>query len=297
MNESVYPLLENLFEASYVVDKDRRIIEWSKQSERITGYKKEDVVGKYCYDNILKHVTKSGKQLCMSDCPLHHTLKTGHINFAEVFLHHKQGHRVPVKVRSIPVYNDKDEIVASIEIFTDERTNKELYNENRSLKKNLTTDALTQIHNRGYLDYYLKMIDEEATLFGTKFALLFIDIDHFKAVNDTYGHSNGDKVLQMVAKTISMSCRKEDVIGRYGGEEFLVVLKDVDQNTLKTIAEKFRVIVEKSTVFIDDTNTIEVTISIGGVCYDSSISIEENIKLADQKMYQAKAKGRNQVII
>ena len=155
-------LLSYLYEGVYVVDKQRKIIFWNRGSEEITGYSANEVINSNCYNNILRHVNEDGKALCFDGCPLHHTLATGDIQEANVFLHHKEGHRIPVKVKSIPIYDEEENIVAAIEVFTDERYNKETYSENRKLKELLATDPLTQISNRRYLDFHLESSIKEA---------------------------------------------------------------------------------------------------------------------------------------
>ena len=110
-------LIPYLFEGVYVVDKDRKIIYWNEGSERITGYQSEEVVNKHCFDNILQHVDEEGKLLCFSGCPLQYTLETGVINHANIYLRHKKGYRVPVSVKSIPIYDNDNKVIAAIEIY------------------------------------------------------------------------------------------------------------------------------------------------------------------------------------
>ena len=297
MNELNYDLLENMFEGAYVVNSERKIIFWNKASEAITGYTSEEVVDKFCFNNILRHVTKEGKELCFEGCPLHHTLKTGQINEANVFLHHKEGHRVPVTVKSLPIY-DGEEIIASIEIFTDlNKQHRSVLKENRELKEQLITDPLTRIPNRRYLDFYLDHMMVEKEKFGLQFGVLFFDIDFFKNVNDTYGHNVGDEVLKLVSRTLKSNLRSDDKIGRWGGEEFIAVLRMNDINELYEIAEKLRILVSKSVYHLNATDSIEVTISIGGALIKKDETIELLIDRADKNMYSSKDSGRNRVTI
>ena len=297
MNELDYDLLSNMFEGAYVVNAERKIIFWNKASEVITGYKEEEVVGKFCYNNILRHVTKEGVELCFNGCPLHNTLKTGVINKADVFLHHKDGHRVPVTVKSIPIY-DGDEIIASIEVFTDlNKQHRSAMKENRKLKEQLITDPLTMIPNRRYLDFYLDHMMIEKKKFDLQFGVLFFDIDFFKNVNDTYGHNVGDDILKLVSRTLKSNLRSDDKIGRWGGEEFISVMRVNDQNELFEIAEKLRILVSKSSFKIDNSTTINVTISIGGALVQNDDTIKSLIERADDNMYISKDTGRNKVTI
>lgn len=288
-------LIPHLFEGVYIVDKNRKIIFWNDASEKLTGYKAEEVINSFCFNNILRHVTADGHQLCLSGCPLHDTITTGNINNGNVFLHHKDGHRVPVNVRTLPIY-DGDEIVAAVEVFTDSRQNEDAFIENRRLRKMLNTDELTNIFNRRYLDIYLNNKKTEVDAFETTFGVMFFDIDLFKKVNDTYGHNIGDEVLKMVSNTLKSAIRTDDAIGRWGGEEFIGIFNVDNLRALEKIANKLRILVEKSTLYIEEED-IKVTISVGGTLYRSGESIEDLVHRADQKMYQSKQTGRNKVTV
>jgi len=287
-------ILSLMYEGVYIVDKDRKIIFWNSGSESITGYKAEEVVNKYCFNNILQHVTEDGKHLCLGGCPLHHTIKTGKINEANVYLHHKEGHRIPVSVKSIPIY-DGDEIVAAIEVFTDSRYKIDIRKENDELKEMLSIDSLTKIANRRYLDFYLEKAVKEYKEFEKPFGILFFDIDNFKNINDFHGHSIGDEILKLVARTLTNNVRSNDIIGRWGGEEFLGVIQCENKEVLFNVAEKLRILVQKSYYSVVEKDDINVTISIGGTMIQKNDSIASIIHRADALMYQSKNNGRNQV--
>lgn len=289
-------LIPHLFEGVYVVDRNRKIIFWNKSSEKITGYKSEDVLNAKCFQNILRHITIDGTELCFNGCPLHDTLATGKINSGDVFLHHKDGHRIPVSVKTFPIYDENNNITAAIEVFTDSREIDEAFSENRRLKKMLIVDELTRVYNRRHLELYLKNIKEEFNEYGTPFGVLFFDIDNFKQVNDTFGHNVGDKILKLVARTFKANVRTEDVIGRWGGEEFIAVIRAVDKDELLYVAEKMRKLVEKSSIKLS-AKTLSVTVSIGGTMYKKGESIKSVIARADGNMYISKENGRNKSTI
>lgn len=287
-------LIPHLYEGIYIVDKQRKIIFWNKASERITGYKAEEVINSYCYNNILQHIDESGKQLCLDGCPLQKTLDTGEMREAHVYLKHKEGHRVPVMVRSLPIYDDEKKIVAAVEAFTDERFLKNVFRENINLKNELHTDTLTKVSNRRYFDFHIAKAIDEAEMFEHKFGILMIDIDHFKKVNDTHGHLVGDEVLKIIARSLTTNLGKSDLVSRWGGEEFIAII-DIDNfEDLYTLSERLRNIVRKSTYKLNDQESISVTISIGGTLYQAGDKQSDLIKRADQNMYFAKQNGRNQ---
>jgi two-component system cell cycle response regulator len=159
-----------------------------------------------------------------------------------------------------------------------------------------TVDGLTQVFNRRY---FMETIDRElnrARRYDRPLALLIFDIDHFKRCNDTYGHRAGDFVLRRMAELVTMRARKVDVVSRYGGEEFAVILPEVDIKGASLFAEKIRKLVEEET-FAFEGRKIPVTISIGVAELDSSIAnADDLIQTADRRLYMAKTGGRNQVV-
>jgi len=289
-------LLENLYDGVYYVDKQKVVTYWNKSAERITGYKKEEVCGRSCADNILRHINNKGVELCKKGCPLGGTLKNGKILDTEFFLHHKNGHRVPVSVRTSAIRNEKNEIIGAVEIFCDNSKRTDIIKEIESLKKEVFIDQLTQIGNRKFAEMNLSTRMNEIKENEIFFGVLFMDIDYFKKFNDTYGHNIGDQVLKMVAKTITSAVRLIDIACRWGGEEFIVILPNMDRQTLLEIAERIRIFIEKSWITLEKEN-INVTVSIGGAMASSDDTIESIIHKSDAQMYQSKKSGRNCVSI
>jgi diguanylate cyclase (GGDEF)-like protein/PAS domain S-box-containing protein len=289
-------LLENLYDGVYYVDTQKVITYWNKSAERISGYSKEEVNGRSCAENILQHINDKGVELCKKGCPLEKTLKDGKIRDTEIYLHHKNGHRVPVSVRASAIRNDKNEIIGAVEIFCDNSKRINIIKEIESLKKEVFIDQLTQVGNRKFAEMNLStrinVLKGNDILFG----VLFMDIDHFKKFNDTYGHNIGDQVLKMVAKTITSAVRLIDVVCRWGGEEFIVILPNMDKQTLAKIAERIRVFIEKSWITFEKEN-LKVTVSIGGAIATNEDTIESIIHSSDAQMYHSKNSGRNCVTI
>jgi len=290
-NENIIPYL---YEGVYVVDQKRKIIFWNEGSERITGYSASEVMNSFCYNNILQHVDETGKQLCLNGCPLQKTLGDGIINEARVFLKHKEGYRIPVMVKTLPIYDHEHKIVAAIEVFTDERFQKQIYNENIELKDKLRIDPLTKVANRHYFDFQITKRIDEAKVFKNTFGILIADIDHFKRINDTYGHLVGDEILKIVANSLSSNVEKTDTVSRWGGEEFIAIVEVSNLKDLEKIAERLRKVVMTSSHQIDSGESLSVTISIGGTLYQEADSVKSLIDRADQSMYFAKQNGRNQ---
>lgn len=154
-------------------------------------------------------------------------------------------------------------------------------------------DPLTQLLNRRFLPTVLAREIAMATTGQGTFSVFLADIDHFKQINDGYGHGGGDAVLRQVAELLQDTCRTGDYVFRYGGEEFLVVLVDARADVLEQIAEKLRSAVEQHHFRLPDGQSLPVTISIGGAAFDGHPDPDILVARADKALYAAKAAGRN----
>ncbi len=182
--------------------------------------------------------------------------------------------------------------------------NKKLEEKNAKLKEFAEHDYLTGLYNRRFFAHLIKIFKRSAARDEkTNGCFILLDIDHFKKVNDTYGHDAGDTVLKFVAETISSSIRNSDFAIRFGGEEFLVLLTKLDEkNTIEiafNIAEKIREKIENVTVEYN-TKSIKLTVSGGVCCFDFKTldreTLEQKLKEVDEKLYKAKESGRNRII-
>jgi diguanylate cyclase (GGDEF)-like protein len=131
---------------------------------------------------------------------------------------------------------------------------------------------------------------------GTPFGLLFMDIDRFKDVNDTYGHDAGDQVLKTVALTISFISRPYDLFGRWGGEEFVGIVRNVDSESLRKIGNRFRALIEHTIIHLPK-RSISVTVSIGATMAVPGDTMDSLVRRADELMYRSKENGRNLVTL
>lgn len=164
------------------------------------------------------------------------------------------------------------------------------------LQEKARIDGLTGLYLRRYFMERLYIEFQRSKRYKTDFYILMLDIDFFKKVNDTYGHLVGDKVLVAVSKILFKSVRPGDLTGRYGGEEFIVLLPMVSEEQVLQIAENIRSSVQK-TKFNENNFTFSVTISIGIAKYNNNTTSNDVISLADKALYEAKQTGRNKIII
>ena len=289
-------VLDTLQDGVYFVDKDRRITYWSKGAERLTGYSSSEAIGIRCFDNLLVHVNDAGCVLCTKGCPLARTIADGETRELEIYLRHKRGHRVPVSVRAAPIRDGDGNIIGAVEVFSDVTAKKNIQRRSAELENLAFSDSLTGVPNRRYVELKVKQALQEVDQFGRSIGLLMLDVDHFKDVNDSYGHEAGDSVLKAVCTTIILNQRPGDIVGRWGGEEFLALVMDVDSTLLTAVAERFRNLIAESAAPVEDAR-VKVTVSVGATLLHRGDSDQSAIKRADELMYQSKASGRNRTTL
>ena len=288
-------LLENLHDGVYFVDPERRITYWNRGAERISGYAAREVTGTHCFDEILVHVDDAGTRLCEHGCPLTATLADGESRQVDVYLHHKEGHRVPVRVRVAPIRDESGRISGAVEVFSENSATVAALQRIRELQAMAYVDQLTGLANRVFTEITLRARLEETERYGWPFGVLFADIDGFKAVNDRYGHAIGDRVLAMVARDFAGNLRAFDLVGRWGGDEFIVLVVNVDEPSLHALGERFRTLVANSAV-PSPAGEIRVTISVGGTLARRGDDAASLVASADALMYEAKRSGGDAVV-
>lgn len=183
----------------------------------------------------------------------------------------------------LDAHGDIYELNAVYHDITNEKLLEELY----------ITDSLTKLYNRAHFDETINMIVKHQRKADSDFILVLVDIDHFKTINDTYGHQVGDEVLVTIAKTLKHSLRDNDLIARWGGEEFVIMLKNITVDEAKIIIEKVRVNIQNSII----KENIKVTASFGLTKYIIGEDSKEIFKRSDDALYEAKKSGRNRVVV
>lgn len=289
-------IAENIQDGLYLLDPERRITYWNPAAERITGYRSEEVLDKRCSDNILVHVDEQGQNLCQGRCPAAATMTDGVDRQARVYLKHKHGHRVPVHVRTSPLRDKNGQIEGGIELFSESRDQENAEKRLVELEKLALIDDLTGLPNRRYLDSqldaHLNMFQREEISFG----LLFLDIDHFKSFNDTYGHQTGDRVLKNLSRTMDSAVRSFDLIGRWGGEEFLGLLPHTDREELSVIGGRLLGIIRSVQIPYQE-EVLRVTMTAGGAVVRKTDTPESILRRADRRLYRGKQAGRDRLIL
>ncbi|MFO7736298.1 MAG: diguanylate cyclase [bacterium] len=288
-------ILNEIVDGVYFVDNQGSVTFWNSASEVFTGFAEDEIAGKKCSEGFLNHVDEKGRKLCGKNCPLENALKNGKKSSVDAYLHHKNGYRVPVSIKTAPVFDEHEQIMGAVEIFTGNEKYVLAKKEMKKYKKQAFTDSLTDALNRRHMTKLISCALNEKKRYGWPFSVVFFDVDNFKSVNDKYSHKAGDRVIKMVAKTIDNNIRSSDILCRWGGEEFLVLLKNASLDTAAEKAEQLRMLVGESYLFWRNKN-ISVTVS-GGVSEAGDDDDDDSVvQRADQLMYEAKKKGRNCIV-
>ena len=290
LQEKLFHTYERLNEFTSIIDKyvitattkpDGTITQVSSAFEKTSGYSKEELIGKPI--SIIKNEEQNKKIIE----ELWKTILNKKTWIGEIKNKDKNGEEYWLEQHIIPKINiETNEIESFVSIGIDITTKKEM-------EKIASTDKLTGIYNRRMLDEILQIEIEVAQRHNSELSLIIIDIDHFKDVNDNYGHLIGDETLKKMSSIIFENIRTSDIFGRYGGEEFLIICTQTNKDNAYILAEKLRTIVGKYNFNKIGTKTISLGIST----YEKNDSIESLFKKADEALYCAKESGRNKTVI
>ncbi|HRA51112.1 MAG TPA: diguanylate cyclase [Actinotalea sp.] len=288
-------LLDSMSDGVYFVDRERRITYWNSGAGALSGYSRDEVVGRRCRDGLLNHVDEAGAQLCGARCPLLWTMRDGQPRECHILMHHKDGHLVPVRVRASPLRDPAGTIVGAVEVFSDDTALRTARLEIDQLQSLAQIDPLTALGNRRYLDRCLDQRLGEWSRYGIPFGVLIADIDRFKSVNDTFGHDVGDEVLRVIAATLTHGLRAGDGVARMGGEEFAVVTGHIGPSELAGLAERIRMLVSRSR-YAGPAGPLSISVSIGGAMIRPGEDAHAVLRRADQRLLAAKETGRDRVV-
>jgi diguanylate cyclase (GGDEF)-like protein len=205
-------------------------------------------------------------------------------------------------VKAAPIRSAEGVILGAVEVFADESTRVDSIRRVEELEQIAFLDALTGVGNRRFCEHVVEQRLAELSRHGWPFGFIFLDVDHFKAVNDLHGHTAGDAVLRTLARRLTRLVRTEDVFARYGGEEFVILARGIDIEGMKALGERVRRTVADGVVEHAEPDlppiTMRVTVSLGVVGVEEcgeGVAPGAFVALADRRMYRAKEAGRNQV--
>ncbi len=280
-------ILDDLPQPLYLVDRERTIRFWNRACERVSGFRAEDVVGRSCFDEILRHIDERGRSLCSELCPLAATMHDGRSRCGRVWLHHRDGHRVPISVVTQPVRDATGTVVGGIESFTDESSLTQVRERLHEMEHLAMVDSLTDVPNRRFLEVVLSSRLAEMRRFGSALSVAIVDVDDFKLVNDRFGHQTGDAALRMVATVMAANQRTEDVVARLAGDEFVLLLSNAGLQAAVEVCERLRMLIASSDLQRGDVN-VAMTASFGVTAATEHDTVESVLQRADQLLYRAK---------
>jgi diguanylate cyclase (GGDEF)-like protein/PAS domain S-box-containing protein len=292
-------VLDSISDGVYVTTAEREIVYWSAGAERITGYRADEVVGKHCFDNILVHTGLDGQRLCLGRCPLEDSIEhgVGHL-VSEVFLKRKDGERLAVYVKTATFESAGRTL--GVEVFGELReiAGEELIARVQELSDSSITDPLSGLFNRRYFDAVLEQSHAMFERLGRRYGVLYLDLDHFKSINDTFGHAAGDEAIRFVADVLSSNARGMDVTARYGGDEFTVICPVATCEELESYGLRLVRLVHESLLTPTGEAELALTASAGGSLVDTADQdAYAALRRADAAMYDAKHAGRDRMVV
>lgn len=296
-------VIENVTDGMYFVDRDRLITFWSRGAAKLTGYSASDMLGTRGWSKIFD---RSARELPIKrrqiqtpdeetafkngDNPLRRVIEDGIAHESQIFLHRRDGKMISVFSRLLPIRDAGGDIIGAVEIFSDNTPNLEMLEKLHELHDLAMQDPMTGLANRRLGEMTLQARLQEWNRYQWLFGVLFLDVDHFKLVNDQFGHAVGDEVLRGVADRLRTNLRTFDTPCRWGGDEFVVILGHVQEKQVQVVARKLLDLLNN--VAFDTTESpVRLAFSIGGVVVSEGDSASRIIERADEKMYESKRKG------
>lgn len=271
----------------YILDRQGLIQSWNRGAANITGYAERDVLGKP-YEMVF---SESGVREGQPLKTITYARTHGHCR-DDQNRRKRSGEEFTASITLDAVRNERGEIKAYIEVFHDVTEQKR--REDR-LYQRATRDPLTGLFNRGHFTEMATLEIDRARRFSEPLSVALLDIDHFKKINDSFGHEAGDKVIVSLATTVAQGMRKIDFIGRIGGEEFAVMLPRANKEPAVEAMQRLRLKLAQQRVRVLDKDIV-FTVSIGvATLRPTTKDLAELLRNADAALYKAKREGRNRV--
>jgi diguanylate cyclase (GGDEF)-like protein/PAS domain S-box-containing protein/putative nucleotidyltransferase with HDIG domain len=287
-------LMENLYDGFYLVDSDLKFVVWNGGMQRLLGRGGEQVLGRAWTSRTLSYCDAAGRDLNEADLSMRQVVESGKAVAASARIRHADGRLIDVEVQTVPLMDDWGRLRGVAEIIRDASRNRMPDAEFRDLRLAASRDPLTGIANRGELELQLTQLlaTSSAGPNADPACAIFIDVDHFKETNDTFGHAVGDIVLIEIARLLQQETYSGEIVGRYGGEEFVILCPETDLDQAIKRAERIRIAI--ASLELAELQGGSLTASFGvtqAVPGDTELSV---LKRADKALYAAKNGGRNQ---
>jgi diguanylate cyclase (GGDEF)-like protein/PAS domain S-box-containing protein len=286
-------LLDHMSDGVYIADRDRRFLYSNEAAFRLTGYKAAEIQGLSCQDQRDCPIGHMGYRMCRESCPLSECMNDGSTREVKTLLRNKQGGRLPVVVTIQPIRAADGSIIGAVEIFRDDSAWNEARRKSEAMERMAFLDPLTKVANRRFLEISMDTAMREFKITKAPFGVLVIDVDGFKTINDTFGHTCGDFALKQIAKTLVGTLRPTDTVGRWGGDEFLAIVRNVSVEVLGELARRLVTTVSRLPCASGEGQPILLSISAGGTLTRTGDTVNALIKRADGLLYESKMDGRD----
>lgn len=285
--------LESTYDGFYLVDSDLRFRIWNTGMERLLGQDAARMLDQTWTSRQIAFADKQGRPLADAARPMSGVIQGGHAQTAQLQIQHVEGHWLNVEIMTVPMIDHDGSLQGVAEIFRDLSQDRRRRREDKDLRKRATRDALTGVHNRGELERTLESLlaDFNQESNPEPMSLIFLDVDHFKNINDTYLHKTGDQVLIGLAKLLKSEMYSGETIGRYGGEEFVIVCPSTNLKQAVVKAERLRMAISTSTLC--EVLELRVTVSFGVTQVEPGDTIGDVFGRADKALFTSKDNGRN----
>ncbi len=290
-------LQENLYHAYYILDADLKYIVWNNGAEELFGKPAREVLWQSWSSRVLTFTDNYEDPLEEADYPIRRVLNTGKPVVEALKIHNAEEQLTRIEVQSLPIKDRNGSLLGVLELFSDHEHSRQNSSRYKQLKIRASHDPLTNVANRGEMENQLasQMSNFKSDPQHHPLSVIFMDIDHFKPINDTYGHSVGDQVLIDVARLLKQQTYSGELVARYGGEEFVIICPETKLDQAYARAERIRSILAKET--IGQEAKLRVTASFGVSTAEEGDSILSLLRRADQAVYLSKQEGRNRSTI
>lgn len=287
-------LIDHMHDGVVFIDQSLQVQRWNRGVERLTGIVADSILLKTWSPRLVDMRDVRGKPLLDADCPVIQTILTGVQTLRRLSLSGREGERLTVDCHVVPVLGSNGTILGTSVLLHDASSESTLEERVQNLHERATRDPLTQLGNRAEFDRLLEKFVREHLSRWTSCSLIICDLDHFKSINDRFGHQAGDEAIVTFARLMQRMCRAGDLVARYGGEEFVMLCADCDISTANDRAEDLRR--ELSAIQLPMLGGKHITASFGVTELQQGDTPETMLCRADRGLLQAKSMGRDRVI-
>lgn len=289
-------VLESLQTGVYLVDRDQRIVFWNEGAEKITGYKRHEVVGHLCRENLIKSEKDPRPILSDTSNTLLSALRDGKPAMANVALLHKAGHRISVRLRAVPIRNSHGSVIGAAESFEENPAASDWDRRQTKLAEYGCLDQVTGILNQGMIQSRLRDTLATFSQHFVPFSILCIAVDNLDELRKSNGMGIVAPVLRVVAQTIENSLRPTDFLGRFGDNEFLAILTECDSSEVPLVGERLRKMVGASHVEWWG-NQLDLSASFGAASWLPGDDVDSLVRRGEGSLRRSIANGGNCVML